>query len=105
MKKTVLSVLLIPLLVFEIYLCTVFLPLRLQHKLNAVLVRLLPETHDWTPVTHPMLEQEMEGVLHEHFWMRVSLYGFTLLLLAVNAWGIYRLVRLIRSGRYARCNA
>jgi hypothetical protein len=102
MKKALLIVLLISLLMFEIYLCAVFLPLQWQHELNTVIVRFLPETHDWTPVTHPMLEQEIEGVLHEHLWMSVCLYGITLLLLAVNAWAIYRIVQLVRSDRYAR---
>ena len=102
MKKALLVVLLLPLLMIEICLCTVFLPLRWQHELNAAIVRFLPETHDWTPVTHPMLEQEIDRVLHEHLWMSVSLYGITLLLLAVNAWAIYRLVRLVRSERYAQ---
>jgi hypothetical protein len=39
MKKTVLVVLLIPLLLFEIYLCTVFTPLHWQHEINGAIVR------------------------------------------------------------------
>ena len=77
MKKVILTVLLVLLVVFEVCLCTVFLPLRWQHELNAAIVHLLPETHDGTPVTHPMLEQEMEGVWQGHVWMRVCSYGIT----------------------------
>jgi hypothetical protein len=100
MKKVILTVLLVLLTVFEVWLSTVFLPLRWQHEINAAIVHLLPETHDWTPVTHPVLEQEIEGVLQGHLWMRVCLYGITLLFLAVNAWAIYRLVLLLRSKRF-----
>ena len=105
MRKALFIVLLISLLVFEICLCTVFLPLRWQHEINRAIVHVLPEKHDWTPITHPMLEQEIEQVLREHIWLRVLLYAITLLLLAVNAWAIYRLVRLLRSERYAQESA
>jgi len=102
MKKVCLSLLLIPLCAFEIYLCTTFLPLRWQQELNAVVIRFLPNSHDWTPVTHPMLEQEIEGVLSEHLWTKVCLYGITLLLLAINAWAIHRVIKLVCSEPHAR---
>jgi hypothetical protein len=102
MKKAFLSLFLIPLCAFEIYLSTTLLPLRWQHELNAAVIRLLPHSHDWTPVTHPMLEQEIEGVLSEHLWIKVSLYGITLLLLAINGWAIYRLIKLVRSEPHVR---
>jgi hypothetical protein len=105
MKKAISIALLIPMLVFEVYLCAAFLPLQWQYKLNAAIVRLLPETHDWTPVTHPMLAQEIDQVLGEHVWLKVFLFLITTLLLAVNAWGIYRLIRFLCSGRYARGSA
>jgi hypothetical protein len=95
-KKTFAIAFLIPLILFEAYLCTAFLPLRWQYAINDVLVRLLPESHDWTPVTHPMLNQEIEQFLSEHVWIKVGLYAITLLLLAVNAWAIRRLLRLLR---------
>jgi hypothetical protein len=98
MKKVILGVLLLPLLALEVYLFVGFLPLPWQHGLNAAIVHLLPDTRDWTPVTHPLLEQEIERVLSEHLWIRVCIKGITLLLLAVNAWAIYRLVRIVRSG-------
>ena len=98
MKKTVLVVLLIPLLLLEMYLCTVFLPLHWQHEINGAIVRLLPERHDQTPITHPMLDQEIEQALREQVWLRVSLYLVDALLLAANAWTIYRLMHLARHG-------
>lgn len=97
MKKVFRGLSLIPLCALEIYLCTAFLPLRWQHQLNVAFVRLLPDSNDWTPLTHPMLEEEVEGFLSKHFWIRVCLYGLTLLILTVNGWAVCRLVRTIRS--------
>jgi hypothetical protein len=57
-KKIFVIALLIPLILFEAYLCTAFLPPQWQHAINDVLVRLLPESR--TPVTHPMHSQEIE---------------------------------------------
>jgi hypothetical protein len=98
-KKTFVTALLIPLILFEAYLCTAFLPLRWQHAINDVLVRLPPESQ--TPVTHPMLSQEIEQVLSENVWLKVGVWAITLLLLAVNAWAIQRLLRLLRRERTA----
>ncbi len=93
MKKATVIVLLIPLVLFEIYLCTAFLPLNSQHAIEKKTPRILPETHDWTPITHPNLDQEIEQVLREHFWLKVALYAITVILLAANTWVIYRLRR------------
>jgi|SRR5580704_2859756 hypothetical protein len=102
MKKPIFVASLIPLILLEIYLSTIFLPVRWQQEINRAIVHLVPETHDWTPVTHPMIGQEIEQVLREHVWLKLSLYLITLLLLAVNGWTIYRLLRLLRSGRFAQ---
>jgi hypothetical protein len=99
MKKTFLISSLIPLILFEAYLCTAFLPLPWQRAVNDVLVRLLPASQ--TPVTHPMLSQEIEQVLSENVWLKVGVWAITLLLLAVNACAIRRLLRLLRRERSA----
>jgi hypothetical protein len=98
-KKTFVIALLILLILFETYLCKAFLALRWQHAINDVLVRLLPESQ--TPVTHPMLSQEIEQVWSENVWLKVGVWAITLLLLAVNAWAIRRLLRLLRCERAA----
>jgi hypothetical protein len=97
MKKTLSIALLVPLILFEAYLCTAFLPLPWQRAINDVLVRLLPESQ--TPVTHPMLSQEIEQVLSENVWLKVGVYAITLLLLAVNTWAIRRLCGFLRCER------
>ncbi len=51
--------LLIPLVLFEMYLCTAFLPMRWQRAINDSLPDILPKSHDWTPITHPLLSEEI----------------------------------------------
>jgi hypothetical protein len=64
--KAACLVLLIPLVLFEMYLCTAFLPIRWQRAINASLPEILPQSHDWTPITHPLLSEEIESLLREH---------------------------------------
>ena len=45
------------------------------------------------PSPTQLLDQKIEQALREHVWLRVSLVR---VLLAVNAWTIYRLMRLVR---------
>ena len=98
-KKIFVIASLIPLILFEAYLCTIFLPVQWQRAINDVLVRLLPESQ--TPITHPMLRQEIEQVLSENPWLKVGVWAITLLLLTVNTWAIRRLLRLFRRERSA----
>jgi hypothetical protein len=51
MKKIVLVVLLIPLVLFEIYLCSAFLPLHWQHAIKDRVANIFPKSHDATPIT------------------------------------------------------
>jgi hypothetical protein len=101
MKKIALIALLIPLVLFEAYLCTAFLPLDWQHTIDVKIRRVLPESHDWTPITHPNLDQEIEQVLHENVWLKIALYFVTISLLAGNAFTIRGVWRLLRGGRTA----
>ena len=102
MKKILLVALLFPLVLFEVYLCTAFLPVQWQHAIDGKISRVLPESHDWTPVTHPNLDQEIDQVQREHIWLRIALYAVTVLLLGTNTWVIHRVWRLLRSGRTTR---
>jgi hypothetical protein len=102
MKKALLIALLIPLILFEVYLCTAILPTQWQHAIDRKIPRILPEPHDWTSITHPNLDQEVEQVLREHIWLRMALYFVTGMLLVANA-GVIRWVwRALRGGRTAR---
>ena len=89
--------LLIPLVLFEMYLCTAFLPMRWQRAINDSLPTISPKSHDWTSTTHPLLNEEIEEVLREHVGLRITLFVITLALLAGNAWLIRRVWRF--SGR------
>jgi hypothetical protein len=60
MKKIVLIAALIPLVLFEVYLCTAFLPLQWQHAINNRVANILPKSSDTTPITHPLPSLEIE---------------------------------------------
>jgi hypothetical protein len=100
-KKIALIALLIPLVLFEGYLCTAFLPRDWQRTIDMETHRILPESRDWTPITHPNLDQEIEQVLHEHVWLKIALYFVTISLLVGNALTICWVWRLLRGGRTA----
>jgi|SRR5580658_2058332 hypothetical protein len=96
MKKIAIIALLIPLVLFEVYLCTAFLPLQWQHAINDHIADILPKSHDSTSVTHPLLGKEIEQVLREHTGLKMALYAFTIVLLAGNTWLICFVWRLRR---------
>lgn len=84
MKKIALLALLIPLTLFEFYVCTAFLPDQWQRTINDHIPDILPKSNDWTPITHPLLSQEIEQALHEHIGLRIALYSITVALLIGN---------------------
>jgi len=57
----------------------------LQRVINDRIPNIFPKSNDWTPVTHPLLSQEIEGVLREHIGLRIALYVITVALLIGNA--------------------
>jgi hypothetical protein len=104
MKKASLVTLLVLLTLSELYLCTAFLPLGWQHAIDTRIPRILPELHDWTPRTHPNLDQEIEQVLREHTWLRITVYGFFAIVLAANTWLIRWSWRLLQAQRRSRAS-
>jgi len=68
-----------------------------QRAINDSLPTISPKAHDWTSTTHPLLNEEIEGVLREHAGLRITLFVITLALLVGNAWLIRRVWRF--SGR------
>ena len=96
LKRAALLVLLIPLTLFEVYLCTAFLPDSWQRVIDDHIPNIFPQSTDWTPVTHPLLSQEIEGVLREHIGLRIALYTITVALLIGNALLIRWVWRLSR---------
>jgi hypothetical protein len=95
MKRIALAVLLIPLALFEIYLCTAFLPMKWQLTISDHITDISPRSHDWTPITHPMMSQEIEQVLNEHIGVRIALFTITVAFIIGNAWLIRRVWRLL----------
>jgi hypothetical protein len=81
MKRTALVVLLITLLLFEVFLCTGFLPFEWQGAID----RTLPKMHgDQTSITHPSLHREIEEALREDIRLRLGLYMVIVLLLIIK---------------------
>ena len=99
MKKAALFALLIPLTLVEIYLCSALLPGRWQLAIDSGIQDILPRSHDWTPITHPLLSQEIEQVLHEHIGLRIAVYAITVALMVGNAWLISSVWRLLRGSQ------
>ena|SRR5882672_2177088 len=99
MKKAALFLVLIPLTLFEIYVCSAFLPGEWQRAIDSGVWAILPKSHDWTPITHPFLSQEIDEVLREHIWLRVAGGAFTIAVLVGNAWLIYSVWRLLRCSK------
>jgi hypothetical protein len=89
-------VLLVPLVLLEMYFCKAFLPMRWQRAINESLSDILPKSHDWTPITHPLLSEEIEGVCRESVGLRVALFAVTVMLLVGNAWLILWTWRMSR---------
>ena len=88
------------LVLLELYLCTGFLPMHWQYAINdainGVLQHLRPHAYDYSVVTHPAIDQEIDQVLRENTWMRMGLYVAFVAVLAVNTIAIVRLWRVLR---------
>jgi hypothetical protein len=96
MKKAALFAVLIPLTLFEIYVCGAFLPGQWERAIDDGVRDILPKSHDWTPITHPLLSQEIEQALREHIGFRIAVSAITIAVLVGNAWLIYSVWRLLR---------
>jgi len=92
MKKILLTVLLISLVLVELAICTTFLPVEWQHAINERIADVFSDSaHDWSRVTHPRMDLEMDEVFRQHPWLRIVSYVFVGLLLAANTF----LLRLV----------
>lgn len=85
-KKILLSIVVIPLMVIELSICTGFLPVEWQHTISERIPWKLSESPNlWSLVTHPRTDLEMEDVFREHLSLRIASYIFIAILLAVNS--------------------
>lgn len=97
MKRIALFALLIALTLFELFLCTAFLPVSWQHALNDRIASLFSASGDMTPTTHPLLSAEIDQVLRENLPLRIFLYAVTLGLLLINTLVIRFVWRRLRA--------
>ena len=93
-KRTILVLLLTSLVLVEIYLLTLFLPMRWQLAVYGHISNILSRSDDRL-ITHPLLSQEIEQVLHEHIGIRIGLLTLAVILVIANAWIIRRIWRLL----------
>jgi hypothetical protein len=100
-RNVVLPLLLALLILVEAYWCTAFLPLRWQRAINSRIPAVSLKSSDWTPITHPLLSQEIDEVLREHPGIRLMLYAITVVLLIANALLIRFVWRLLRRAQNA----
>jgi hypothetical protein len=95
--------------VFELSIGTAFLPAEWQRSIGGKIVHFLPQSNDWTPATHPHLDQEIMQVVSEHIWLRVGGWLVLVILLGVNAWfmrGVWRLLHSKqRGGEASECQS
>ncbi|HWN74574.1 MAG TPA: hypothetical protein VNO13_02455 [Candidatus Udaeobacter sp.] len=85
MKKISLAILLIPLLLLELLICTGLLPLEWQQAISERIPLILSGPPDnWSGVTHPRMDLELEEVFRHHLSLRIAYYVIVTLLLAAN---------------------
>jgi hypothetical protein len=107
MKKLILTVLLIPLMLFELVICTGFLPLEWQQAISERIPLILSgPPDDWSGVTHPRIDLELEEVFRHHLSLRIAYYVIVALLLTANTvvirfvWQRLRGTRSVSAGRF-----
>ena len=66
MKRIALKTLLLALIVVEIYICSGFLPAAWQTAILQGLSHISPKTFDYSVVTHPALDYEIEDALRKN---------------------------------------
>jgi hypothetical protein len=96
-KRVALVLLLVPLVLFELLLCTSFLPLDWQHAIDSQIPRILAQSHnDQSLVTHPNMSGEIEDALRNSVRLRICLYVLIALILLMNTLLIRLVWRLLR---------
>jgi hypothetical protein len=96
MKRTALRALLVVLIIVEIYLCSALLPTSWQTASVHGLSHILPKTYDYSVVTHPALDYEIDDMLKKNPGLRVALYTVITLLLVGNTFLVTKVWRALR---------
>jgi hypothetical protein len=96
MKRTAVKVLLLVLIIVEIYLCSAFLPTAWQTAIVQGLSHILPKAFDYSVVTHPALDYEIDDMFRKNPGVRVALYTVITLLLVGNTFLVTRVWRSLR---------
>jgi len=95
-RKALVLVVLVVLVLFELYLLTIFLPHQWQDSVGHLITRVLGQANDQSAVTHPNLDQEVEQVLAQNSLPRILAYLIWGILFAGNTFLISRLSRALK---------
>jgi hypothetical protein len=104
MKRLLSLLLLIVLIAIEVSLVADLLPRSWMPK-TVVDYSSKDDPKDWSLITHPAMDDEIDQVIKEHPGLKLSFTLLEVLLIAGNAWLIYRLRKNLRSsGTRPRAN-
>lgn len=93
MRKAALIIALAVLGIAEICLFSALLPVKWQITIFGGIGPVLPHSYDYSRVTHPALEHEIDQALNQLPALKVALYALIALLLALNTWATMRVLK------------
>lgn len=81
----------------QMCLLSAFLPVEWQTAISRWFGTVLPHSYDYSRVSHPALEHEVNQALSQLPALKLGLYSLIALLLAVNTFAIMRVLKHSRS--------
>lgn len=97
MRKAAFIIALTVLGITEICLFSAFLPVEWQTEISGWIGKVLPHSYDYSRVTHPALEHEIEQLLNQLPALKLALYSLIALTLAVNTFAIVLVLKQLKA--------
>lgn len=102
MKRMSLGLLLLVLVVVELFLWGAFAPAAWQAAIVRAFSHFSAKTFDYSVVTHPALDYEIDDMMRKSPGLRIALDGLILLLIGVNTFLLMRVWKWLRAARRNR---
>ncbi len=99
MKRMSLGLLLLVLVVVELFLCGAFAPAAWQAAIVRAFSHFSAKTFDYSVVTHPALDYEIDDMMRKSPGLRIALDGLILLLIGGNTFLLTRVWKWLRAAR------
>lgn len=99
MKRISLGFLFIALVLAELFLLGAFAPTAWQAAVVRAFSHLSPKTFDYSVVTHPALDYEIDDMMRKSPGLRIALDGLILLLIGGNTFLLFRVWKWLRASR------